>query len=143
MMRRAALAWLLLLLLMSFWTVEAQQPGLSARVRGDFIIGALFSVHYQPSSKQGALLCGAIRELYGIQRIETALWTLDQINNSSDVLRGSSLSFFLFFLPIIFFASAFFNLSSSIVTLAENRTLIYSSLSLSSRERCVKYYTLI
>lgn len=73
-------------------TSRAQQAAMnpSASVRGDFVIGALFSVHHQPSrGSQNALVCGTIRELYGIQRVETALWTLDQINNSTEVLRGS------------------------------------------------------
>ncbi|KAJ8676066.1 hypothetical protein QAD02_011852 [Eretmocerus hayati] len=81
------------LLSMCCWLgVVVGQHHPSARLRGDFVIGALFSVHHQPSrSGQRALVCGAIRELYGIQRVETALWTLDQINNKSDILRGVTL----------------------------------------------------
>lgn len=88
--RRRFAGRILLLLLSLAVCLEAQvRQDTSARLNGDFVIGALFSVHQQPTrGSQNALMCGAIRELYGIQRIETALWTLDQINNNSDVLRG-------------------------------------------------------
>ncbi|XP_031783306.1 metabotropic glutamate receptor 1 isoform X1 [Nasonia vitripennis] len=91
--RRCAGRILLLLLLSLAVHAEAQvRQDTSARLNGDFVIGALFSVHQQPTrGSQNALMCGAIRELYGIQRIETALWTLDQINNNSEVLRGVTL----------------------------------------------------
>ncbi|KAL7303245.1 hypothetical protein TKK_0004445 [Trichogramma kaykai] len=89
-------SWFQLLLAVATVTgmIRGQQVSMSqqsARVRGDFIVGALFSVHHQPRGRSGGLVCGAIRELYGIQRIETALWTLDQINNSTEVLRGVTL----------------------------------------------------
>lgn len=63
-------------------------PSKAATINGDFIIGGLFSVHKPPTGTEGALVCGTIRELYGIQRVEAALYTLDQINNNSDLLRG-------------------------------------------------------
>lgn len=90
----AALRWLLLACCAGCccWGQHHSQTSTSASVRGDFVIGALFSVHHQPGrGSRGALVCGAIRELYGIQRVETALWTLDQINNSTEVLRGTDL----------------------------------------------------
>lgn len=60
----------------------------SARLKGDLVIGALFSVHHTPRGGQGALVCGPVRETYGIQRVETALITLDKINNDSSILPG-------------------------------------------------------
>lgn len=60
----------------------------SARVKGDFIIGALFSVHETPRGSKGTLVCGPIRETYGIQRVETALITLDKINSDNSILNG-------------------------------------------------------
>ena len=60
----------------------------SARVKGDFIIGALFSVHETPRGSKGTLVCGPIRETYGIQRVETALITLDKINADNRILNG-------------------------------------------------------
>ena len=59
-----------------------QQQKISAVIKGDFIIGALFSVHHQPKQKRmgNALICGEIREMYGIQRIEVTFQTLDIIN---------------------------------------------------------------
>lgn len=60
----------------------------SARVKGDFILGALFSVHETPRGSKGTLVCGPIRETYGIQRVETALITLDKINNDDSILNG-------------------------------------------------------
>ncbi|XP_043266635.1 metabotropic glutamate receptor 1-like [Venturia canescens] len=63
----------------------------SARVRGDLVIGALFSVHRAPSGGHGALVCGTVRELYGIERVETALITLDKINRDNTILPGVTL----------------------------------------------------
>lgn len=63
----------------------------SARVKGDFILGALFSVHETPRGSKGTLVCGPIRETYGIQRVETALITLDKINNDDSILNGVQL----------------------------------------------------
>ncbi|XP_015119190.1 metabotropic glutamate receptor 1 isoform X2 [Diachasma alloeum] len=69
--------------------IDARDP--SAKVRGDLVVGALFSVHHAPSGGQGALVCGPVRELYGIQRVETALITLDKINRDSTILPGVTL----------------------------------------------------
>ncbi|XP_030754037.1 metabotropic glutamate receptor 5-like isoform X2 [Sitophilus oryzae] len=65
----------------------------SAFINGDFIIGALFPLHHQPSSKTRhlGLKCGEIREQYGIQRVEVALQTLDTINNDSSLLPNLTL----------------------------------------------------
>ncbi|CAG9765198.1 unnamed protein product [Ceutorhynchus assimilis] len=68
----------------------------SAFINGNFIIGALFPVHHQPSSKKNYLAsldikCGEIRELYGIQRVEVTLQTIDEINNNPDLLPNVTL----------------------------------------------------
>lgn len=59
-----------------------QQQRISAVIKGDFIIGALFSIHHQPKQKRlgNALICGDVREMYGIQRVEVTFQTLDLIN---------------------------------------------------------------
>ena len=50
-------------------------------VNGDFIIGALFSIHETPRSYFGnAIRCGKLRDQYGMQRVEAALWTIGKIN---------------------------------------------------------------
>lgn len=56
---------------------------MSGYIDGDFIIGALFPVHEQPllyDNEGGSLGCGRIRERYGIQRVEAALFAIDSIN---------------------------------------------------------------
>lgn len=54
----------------------------SALIGGDLMIGALFPIHEAPSlsNQKNPLTCGAIREQYGIQRVEAALRTVDLIN---------------------------------------------------------------
>ncbi|XP_072120456.1 metabotropic glutamate receptor 5b [Mobula birostris] len=65
--------------------VVAHQPG-------DIIIGALFSVHHQPpADKVHERKCGAIREQYGIQRVEAMLHTLDRINADDMLLPNITL----------------------------------------------------
>ena len=51
---------------------------------GDIILGALHMVHERSEEK----ICGAIMPQGGIQALETMLYTLDVINNSSDLLPG-------------------------------------------------------
>ncbi|XP_077154674.1 metabotropic glutamate receptor 5 isoform X2 [Ranitomeya variabilis] len=59
---------------------------------GDIIIGALFSVHHQPTvEKVHERKCGEIREQYGIQRVEAMLHTLDRINADPNVLPNITL----------------------------------------------------
>ncbi|RZF33581.1 hypothetical protein LSTR_LSTR015532, partial [Laodelphax striatellus] len=58
----------------------------SAVLNGDFMLGALFSIHHQPKQKGNTLLCGKIREMYGIQRIEVTFQTLDIINRDPSIL---------------------------------------------------------
>ncbi|KAG8290474.1 Metabotropic glutamate receptor 1 [Homalodisca vitripennis] len=70
-----------------------QQQRISAFVDGDFIIGALFSVHHQPKQKRvgNTLVCGEVREMYGIQRIEVTFQTLDVINRDPTILPNVTL----------------------------------------------------
>ncbi|XP_047193984.1 metabotropic glutamate receptor 1 isoform X2 [Hippoglossus stenolepis] len=63
-----------------------------ARMDGDVIIGALFSVHHQPSAEKVAeRKCGDVREQYGIQRVEAMFHTLDRINTDPNLLPNISL----------------------------------------------------
>ncbi|XP_053736161.1 metabotropic glutamate receptor 1 isoform X2 [Synchiropus splendidus] len=63
-----------------------------ARMDGDVIIGALFSVHHQPSAEKVAeRKCGDVREQYGIQRVEAMFHTLDRINADHNLLPNISL----------------------------------------------------
>ncbi|XP_074046153.1 LOW QUALITY PROTEIN: metabotropic glutamate receptor 1 [Macrotis lagotis] len=63
-----------------------------ARMDGDVIIGALFSVHHQPpADKVPERKCGEIREQYGIQRVEAMFHTLDKINSDPILLPNITL----------------------------------------------------
>ncbi|XP_072499743.1 metabotropic glutamate receptor 1 isoform X1 [Notamacropus eugenii] len=63
-----------------------------ARMDGDVIIGALFSVHHQPpAEKVPERKCGEIREQYGIQRVEAMFHTLDKINSDPILLPNITL----------------------------------------------------
>ncbi|XP_077977651.1 metabotropic glutamate receptor 1-like [Glandiceps talaboti] len=63
-----------------------------ARMDGDLIIGALFSVHHQPEPTAATFrTCGGIREEYGIQRVEAMFHVLDQINKNDTILPGIQL----------------------------------------------------
>lgn len=63
-----------------------------ARMDGDIIIGALFSVHHQPSAEKVAdRTCGEVREQYGIQRVEAMFHTLDRINADPNLLPNITL----------------------------------------------------
>uniref|UniRef100_A0A3Q3IHY9 Metabotropic glutamate receptor 1 n=2 Tax=Monopterus albus TaxID=43700 RepID=A0A3Q3IHY9_MONAL len=72
--------------------VPRAAPRLVARMNGDVIIGALFSVHHQPSAEKVAeRKCGDVREQYGIQRVEAMFHTLDRINSDPNLLPNISL----------------------------------------------------
>ncbi|XP_050297132.1 metabotropic glutamate receptor 5-like isoform X2 [Anthonomus grandis grandis] len=65
-----------------------------AYVGGDFIIGALYPLHYPPRKNHISSLgikCGEIREQYGIQRVEVTLQTLDDINKDPSILPNVTL----------------------------------------------------
>uniref|UniRef100_A0A3Q3A2H3 Metabotropic glutamate receptor 5 n=1 Tax=Kryptolebias marmoratus TaxID=37003 RepID=A0A3Q3A2H3_KRYMA len=89
--------WLLLVL--SIWVRpdHADAAGLNERrvvahMPGDIIIGALFSVHHQPpADKVHERKCGAVREQYGIQRVEAMMHTLDRINADQQILPNITL----------------------------------------------------
>ncbi|XP_069091252.1 metabotropic glutamate receptor 1 [Pleurodeles waltl] len=67
-------------------------PRSVARMDGDVIIGALFSVHHQPTAeKVPERKCGEVREQYGIQRVEAMFHTLDTINADPSLLPNISL----------------------------------------------------
>ena len=60
-------------------------------VSGDLMIGALLPVHEQPNDEGSKRKCGAIRDQYGVQRVEALLYMLDKINNRSNILPGIKL----------------------------------------------------
>ncbi|KAJ8410838.1 hypothetical protein AAFF_G00187950 [Aldrovandia affinis] len=94
--------WFLLVLLLSeeiglvsigfLVDAQANERRVVAHVPGDIIIGALFSVHHQPpADKVHERKCGAVREQYGIQRVEAMLHTLDRINADNKILSNITL----------------------------------------------------
>ncbi|KAG7502212.1 metabotropic glutamate receptor 5 [Solea senegalensis] len=73
-------------------TAHSNERRVVAHIPGDIIIGALFSVHHQPpADKVHERKCGAVREQYGIQRVEAMMHTLDRINNDPYILPNISL----------------------------------------------------
>lgn len=63
-----------------------------ATIPGDLMIGALVPVHERPSAKQAqSRICGAVREQYGIQRVEIAFRTIDSINADPNILPNITL----------------------------------------------------
>uniref|UniRef100_A0A8C9Y122 Metabotropic glutamate receptor 5 n=1 Tax=Sander lucioperca TaxID=283035 RepID=A0A8C9Y122_SANLU len=87
-----------LLLVLSIWVGSYQADSAQserrvvAHIPGDIIIGALFSVHHQPpADKVHERKCGAVREQYGIQRVEAMMHTLDRINADPHILPNISL----------------------------------------------------
>lgn len=76
-------------------SLSASDDRVSAFVNGDLIIGVLLPLHHQPKQKRSvvnnALVCGEIREMYGIQRVEVTFRTLDMINNDTSILPNITL----------------------------------------------------
>lgn len=75
-----------------FWTryqiaygSEEANSAKVGRINGDFIIGALFPIHEQTPTDSSSV-CGPIREQYGMQRVEAALWTVKRINEYVQIL---------------------------------------------------------
>uniref|UniRef100_A0A8C8VMC4 Metabotropic glutamate receptor 1 n=1 Tax=Pelusios castaneus TaxID=367368 RepID=A0A8C8VMC4_9SAUR len=73
-------------------SAQSNERRVVAHMPGDIIIGALFSVHHQPTvDKVHERKCGAVREQYGIQRVEAMLHTLDRINMDPTLLPNITL----------------------------------------------------
>ncbi|KAM6907517.1 glutamate receptor, metabotropic 5a [Xenentodon cancila] len=71
---------------------QSNERRVLAHIPGDVIIGALFSVHHQPpADKVHERKCGAVREQYGIQRVEAMMHTLDRINADPTILPNITL----------------------------------------------------
>lgn len=71
---------------------QSSERRVVAHIPGDIIIGALFSVHHQPpADKVHERKCGAVREQYGIQRVEAMMHTLDRINADPKILPNVTL----------------------------------------------------
>lgn len=81
------IANLVALISSSFYSNQSTKA-ISAIVIGDIIVGGLFPVH---EKGQGNTPCGEINLDRGIQRLETMLFTIDQINNNERVLPGIKL----------------------------------------------------
>lgn len=63
-----------------------------ASIPGDLVLGILVPVHERPSAKQAQTrTCGAVREQYGIQRVEAAFRTIDSINADPSILPNITL----------------------------------------------------
>ncbi|XP_033108987.1 metabotropic glutamate receptor 5-like, partial [Anneissia japonica] len=82
----AIVQWLLLTLLLtvSFTYGVQNNERKVAVMKGELMLGALFSLHERPQA--GSRICGKIREQYGIQRVEATFKTIEKINNNSNIL---------------------------------------------------------
>lgn len=86
---------IMLILALNFLESHAEEKGTFVFINGDFVIGVLFPIHHQPPTKQKkasqGIVCGRIREQYGIQRVEVTLHTIDKINNDNFLLPNLKL----------------------------------------------------
>ncbi|XP_065222345.1 metabotropic glutamate receptor 5-like isoform X2 [Planococcus citri] len=76
--------------------IELNEPQRnSAYIQGDYMIGALFSVHENPllvkNDHYNPLACGDVLEYRGIQRVEAALFAVESINKDRSLLPGITL----------------------------------------------------
>ncbi|VEL41078.1 unnamed protein product [Protopolystoma xenopodis] len=80
--------WLLIFPVAQPWGIQpdATRRQVFAHLPGDIIFGGLFPVHSSDLSR-----CDIINPERGIQRVEAMLFTLDEINNRSDILPGLNL----------------------------------------------------
>lgn len=62
--------------------------GTVALIPGHFRIGALFNIHIASGDKSKPFQCGDIDQTYGIQSVEAALITVNQINDDDTILPG-------------------------------------------------------
>ncbi|VEL22396.1 unnamed protein product [Protopolystoma xenopodis] len=64
----------------------------TARIDGDIMIGCLFPIHEQPTlNSTRSRKCGAVREQYGIQRIEALVKAVREINDDHTILPNITL----------------------------------------------------
>lgn len=74
------------IVLLHLWVLVEGGSGERAVVGGAVRIGALFAVHGAPAAARAGAPCGAVREHYGIQRVEATLLALDAINADDTLL---------------------------------------------------------
>lgn len=80
------------LLLWSEALIQVPNRHTVASIPGDLVLGILVPVHERPSPKQAQTrTCGAVREQYGIQRVEAAFRTIDSINADPNILPNITL----------------------------------------------------
>ncbi|XP_060801446.1 metabotropic glutamate receptor 1 [Amyelois transitella] len=84
----AADMWLALAAAAALAASAAGGGAARAEVRGAVRFGALFAVHGAPAAAVAGARCGAVREHYGIQRVEATLRALDAINADRQLLPG-------------------------------------------------------
>lgn len=79
----------------------------------DFVVGALFSVHQSPhTTVTPSRACGTIWEGPGVQRVEAALQTIDEINSSEELLPNSTMGMLIrdtcWYIPISLEQASYF-----------------------------------
>lgn len=83
---------ILCLLLTPFVLGSPATPRKIARIDGQIIIGGLFPIHEQPTIKSAyTRKCGAVREQYGMHRVEVFMKTIREINERGKILPNITL----------------------------------------------------